>query len=38
MPSLMRQGMQGGMAFQPDLDVLIRYECDNIPQHVVVGG
>ena len=31
------QGMQGGTALLPDLDVLIRYERDNIPQHVVVG-
>lgn len=32
------QGMQGELTFEPDLDILISYERDNIPQHVVVGG
>lgn len=30
--------MQGRLTFEPDLDILISYERDNIPQHVVVGG
>ena len=33
-----RQGMQKSIALQPDLDILIRYECNHVPQHVVVGG
>ena len=32
------QGEMMEMTLEPDLDILIRYECDNIPQHVVVGG